>query len=60
MKAKLSELAHIIKKGVVDQWANLNDAVKLELERWLTESKRALTNQSSSVKQDSSVKEGLS
>jgi hypothetical protein len=36
IKAKLSELGHIIKKDVVDGWANLGSTVKFELDRWLT------------------------
>jgi hypothetical protein len=35
LKRKLSELTHIIKEGVVDGWANLNDTVKSKLDRWL-------------------------
>jgi len=35
LKRKLSELTHIIKEGVVDGWANLNDTVKSKLHRWL-------------------------
>jgi hypothetical protein len=38
LRAKLSDLAHIIKTGVVDGWGNLSDTVKHRLERWLTES----------------------
>jgi hypothetical protein len=36
LKAKLSELGHIIKMGVVDGWANLGDIVKQRLDHWLT------------------------
>lgn len=43
IKALLSELAHIIKRGVVDSWANLGDTVKHDLERWLADARRALT-----------------
>ncbi len=60
LKAKLSELAHIIKRGVVDHWTNLSDTVTHELEHWLDASRRALTNQSSPVKQASSAQEGQS
>jgi hypothetical protein len=35
LKAKLSELGHIIKQGVVDGWANLHDVVKQRLDHWL-------------------------
>jgi hypothetical protein len=35
LKAKLSELAHIIKEGVVDGWANLGDVAKRKLDHWL-------------------------
>lgn len=42
MKARLSELAHIIKAGVVDGWTNLGDTVKHKLEHWLAESERAM------------------
>lgn len=37
LKARLSELAHIIRVGVVDGWTNLGDTVKYKLERWLAE-----------------------
>ena len=35
LKAKLSELGHIIKEGVVDGWENLGEIVKQRLDRWL-------------------------
>jgi len=38
LKAKLSEIAHLIKEGVVDGWASLGDNVKHKLEHWLAES----------------------
>src|ERR1041385_4650009 len=38
LKAKLSEVGHIIKDGVVDGWATISDPVKRKLERWLAES----------------------
>lgn len=47
LKARLSELAHIIKEGVVDGWANLGDTVKQKLHRWLSESERSLFPQAS-------------
>jgi hypothetical protein len=45
LKAKLSELSHIIKVGVVDGWASLGNNVKTKLERWLVESARHLPTQ---------------
>lgn len=42
MKAQLSELAHIIRVGVVDGWTNLGDTVKHKLEHWLAESERSM------------------
>ena len=38
----LSELAHIIRVGVVDGWTDLGDIVKHKLEHWLADSERAL------------------
>jgi hypothetical protein len=38
LKAKLSEIAHLVKEGVVDGWASLGDNVKHKLEHWLAES----------------------
>lgn len=38
LKARLSEVGHIIKEGVGDGWTSLGDAVKHELERWLSDS----------------------
>ena len=35
LKAKLSELGHIIKEGVVDGWASLGDTAKQKLDHWL-------------------------
>ena len=35
LKAKLSELGHIIKEGVVDGWANLGELAKQRLDHWL-------------------------
>ena len=37
LKAKLSELAHIVKLGVVDGWANVHGGVTSKLEQWLAE-----------------------
>jgi hypothetical protein len=45
LKARLSELAHLLKWGVVDGWASLGDKVKHRLEHWLAESKRQLPTQ---------------
>ena len=44
LKARLSEVAHILKEGVVDGWASLGDTVKHKLERWLAESERSLSS----------------
>ena len=44
LKARLSELAHIVKEGVVDGWASLGDTVKHKLEHWLAESALLPTN----------------
>jgi hypothetical protein len=35
-KARLSELAHIVKEGVVDGWANVGPIATRKLEEWLT------------------------
>ena len=43
IKARLSELSHIVKEGVVDGWANLGDTVKRKLEGWLADSATQLT-----------------
>ena len=43
LKAKLSELAHIVKEGVVDGWTSVGDAVKHKLEHWLSESERSVS-----------------
>ena len=34
-KARLSELAHIVKEVVVDGWANLGPSATLKLEEWI-------------------------
>jgi hypothetical protein len=39
LKAKLSELGHLIKVGVVDSWANLGELTKQKLEHWLASSR---------------------
>ena len=45
LKARLSELAHVVKWGVVDDWASLGYKVKNRLEHWLAESKGQLPTQ---------------
>lgn len=35
LKAKLAELEHIVKEGVVDGWANINETTKGKLDHWL-------------------------
>jgi hypothetical protein len=50
LKARLSELAHILKEGIVDGWANLGDTVKNKLERWMSESERSLSSHDRSAK----------
>lgn len=42
LKAKLSELAHIVKWGVADGWASLGAPLTNRLEQWLAESARQL------------------
>jgi hypothetical protein len=42
LKAKLSELAHIVKWGVVGGWASVGAPVTNKLEQWLVESARQL------------------
>lgn len=34
-KARVSELAHIVKEGVVDGWANVGPSTKLKLDEWM-------------------------
>jgi hypothetical protein len=43
LRARLSELAHIIKMGVVDGWANLDDSVKHKLLDWLAASEHPVS-----------------
>lgn len=38
LKAKLSEITHLLQEGLVDGWASLSDSAMQRLERWLTES----------------------
>jgi hypothetical protein len=42
LKARLSELAHLLKWGISDGWGSLGDSVKRRLEHWLRESGRQL------------------
>jgi len=35
IKARLSELAYIVKEGVVDGWANVTPGAKLKLDEWM-------------------------
>ena len=35
IKARLSELAHIVKEGVVDGWANVGPSATLKLDEWI-------------------------
>jgi len=35
IKARLSELAHIEKEGVVDGWANVGPKARLRLDEWI-------------------------
>jgi len=34
-KARLTELARIVKEGVVDGWANVGQSAKLKLDEWM-------------------------
>jgi len=36
LKARLSELAHIVKEGVVDGWGNVGATAKHKLDEWMT------------------------
>ena len=35
IKARLSELARIVKEGVVDGWANVGPAARVRLDEWM-------------------------
>jgi hypothetical protein len=35
-KARLTELARIVKEGVVDGWANVDQTAKLKLDEWMS------------------------
>jgi hypothetical protein len=45
LKARLSELAHIVKWGIGDGWASLGGPVTHKLEQWLAESARQLATE---------------
>jgi hypothetical protein len=36
LKARLSELAHIVKEGVVDGWADVGPKARMRLDEWMT------------------------
>jgi len=36
LKARLAELAHIVKEGVVDGWSNVGPRAKLKLDEWMS------------------------
>jgi hypothetical protein len=40
LKAKLSELSHLLKWGVVDGWTTVGGTVKQRLEQWLGDTER--------------------
>lgn len=42
IKASLSELAHIMREGVVDGWVTVGDSVKQKLDSWLVDSAQHL------------------
>jgi len=42
LKARLSELSHVVKWGVADGWASVGEAVAEKLEQWLAESARQI------------------
>jgi len=35
LKARLSELGHIVKEGLVDGWANIGDRTRRRLDEWV-------------------------
>jgi hypothetical protein len=45
IKARLSELSHLVKDGIVEGWANVSDSVKQRLDRWLADSARQVSAQ---------------
>lgn len=36
IKTRLSELAQIVKEGVIDGWANVRPSAKLKLDEWIS------------------------
>jgi len=36
LKARLSDLAHIVREGVVDGWANVAPSTRHKLEEWMS------------------------
>ena len=42
IKARLSELSHILRESVVDGWANIGDGAKHKLDGWLAASAQQL------------------
>jgi len=44
LKAKLSELSHLLKWGISDGWSSLGASVRRRLETWLRESARQLSH----------------
>jgi hypothetical protein len=43
LKLRLSELAHVVKWGIVDGWTSVSGPVTHKLEQWLVESSRETT-----------------
>lgn len=54
VKAKLSELTHVLKWGVVDGWASLGDNLKNKLETWLGDSRGLLPAQDAPARTEQS------
>jgi len=54
LKARLSEVSHLIKEGLVDGWANLGDGAKHKLEHWLAETARQIAGHDGPVKAEKS------
>ena len=54
LKARLSELSHILKWGVVDSWASVGDKVKHRLEHWLAETQGDLPTQDGAARTEQS------
>jgi hypothetical protein len=36
LKERLTELAHIVKEGVVDGWANIGEAARIRIDHWMS------------------------